>query len=89
MDAIHIYNKQGLADVGYSVQTAVDNESKLFVSLTVSQNATDHYQLPEIMDKSIINMGMYADYNCVDAGYNTHRTLEYINERGINVLIGQ
>ena len=87
IDAIHIYNKQGLADVGYSVQTAVDNESKLFVSLIVSQNATDHYQLPEIMDKSIINMGMYADYSCVDAGYNTRRTLEYINERGINVLM--
>lgn len=87
IDSIHLANKQGQADVGYNIQTAVDYETKMFISLIVSQKATDHYQLPEIMDKSIKNMGKYAEYNCVDAGYNTFRTLVYIDERGANVLM--
>ena len=43
MEFIHIYNKQGNADIGYNLQTAVDSSSKMFMALIVSQKATDHY----------------------------------------------
>ena len=46
IDSIHITNKQGNADVGYNIQTAVDNASKMFIALIVSQKATDHHQFP-------------------------------------------
>ena len=87
MESIHIYNKQKNPDVGYNLQTAVDSSSKMFMSLIVSQKATDHYQLPDIMNKSIKNMGVMPEYCCADAGYNTRRTLEYIEEIGLNCLI--
>ena len=60
MESIHIHNKQGNPDVGYNLQTAVDSSSKMFMGLIVSQKATDHHQLPDIMIKSIKNMGYYA-----------------------------
>ena len=80
MESIHLYNKQGNPDVGYNLQTAVDSTSKMFMSLIVSKKATDHYQLPEIMNKTIKNMGIMPEYCCADAGYNTRRTLEYLEE---------
>ena len=39
------------------------------------------------MDKSIKNMAKKPDYSCADAGYNTRRTLEYVNEKDLNALI--
>ena len=69
------------------LQTAVDFTSKMFMSLIVSQKATDHYQLPNIMNKTIKNMGVMPEYCCADAGYNTRRTLEYLEEMGLKGLI--
>ena len=87
IDSIHLYNKDGNPDVGYNIQTAVDSESKMFIALIVSQKATDHHQFPDIMNKSIENMGIFPHFACADAGYNTRRTLEYVEEIGLNVLI--
>ena len=87
MESIHIYNKQGNPDIGYNLQTAVDSSSKMFMALIVSQKATDHYQLPDIMNKTIENMGIMPEYCCADAGYHTRRTLEYIDEIDLNALI--
>ena len=87
IDSIHLYNKDGISDVGYNIQTAVDCESKMFVALIVSQKATDHHQFPDIMNKSIENMGVFPRFACADAGYNTRRTLEYVEEIGLNALI--
>ena len=87
IDSIHLYNKDGNPDVGYNIQTAVDSESKMFIALIVSQKATDHHQFPDIMNKSIENMGIFPHFACADAGYNTRRTLEYVEEIGLNALI--
>ena len=87
INSIHIYNKDGNPDVGYNIQTAVDCESKMFIALIVSQKATDHHQFPAIMNKSIENMGVLPIFACADAGYNTRRTLEYVEEIGLNALI--
>ena len=87
INSIHMYNKDGNPDVGYNIQTAVDSESKMFIALIVSQKATDHHQFPDIMNKSIENMGIFPHFACADAGYNTRRTLEYVEEIGLNALI--
>lgn len=87
MESIHMPNKEGNIDVGYSIQTAVDYQSKMFLTLIVSQKATDHYQLPLVMRRAIKNIGVLPECICADAGYNTRRTLEYCNESGIDALI--
>ena len=87
IEAIHLYNKDGNPDVGYNIQTAVDNESKMFIRIFVSQKATDHHQFPEMMNKTLENLKFLPEYTCADAGYHTRRTLEYIEETGLNVLI--
>ena len=88
INSIHLYNKDGNSDVGYNIQTAVDSESKMFVGLIVSQKATDHHQFPMNNDiKSIKNMGVLPNFACADAGYNSRRTLEYVEEMGLNALI--
>ena len=87
IEALHIYNKAGNPDVGYNIQTAVDYMSKMFICIMVSDKATDHYQFPEIIEKAMHNMGEMPETTCVDAGYNTRRVLEYIEELGLNVLM--
>lgn len=87
IEAIHLYNKDGNPDVGYNIQTAVDSESKMFIKLSISQKATDHHQFPEMMNKTLENLKFLPEYICADAGYHTRRTLEYINETGLNVLL--
>lgn len=32
-------------------------------------------------------MGVFPRFACADAGYNTRRTLEYVEEIGVNALI--
>lgn len=57
IEAKHIHNKAGNPDVGYNVQTAVDSMSKMFVSILVSDKATDHYQFPVIIENAMEKMG--------------------------------
>ena len=73
--------------MGYNVQTAVDQESKMFLAIMLSDKATDHYQFPEIITKAMENMGEMPETSCADAGYNTRRVLEWIEEIGLNVLL--
>ena len=87
IESIHLYNKDGNPDVGYNIQTCVDNESKMFTALIVSQKPTDHHQFPDILNKTIEKLGDLPQFACADAGYNTRRTLEYIEEIGLNALI--
>lgn len=39
------------------------------------------------MNKTIENLKFLPEYVCADAGYHTRRTLEYIEETGLNILI--
>ena len=42
--------------MGYNIQTAVDEMSKMFIAIVVSQKADDHDQFPSIINKAIENM---------------------------------
>ena len=48
--------KRGNFKIAYNVQSAVDSETNLICAITVSQNPTDHYELPKIADKAIKNI---------------------------------
>ena len=74
-------------DVGYNVQTAVDNMSKMFVTILLTDNATDHISISRYYWKCNKENGWNAKTTCADAGYNTRRVLEYIEEMGLNVLM--
>ena len=87
IEARHIINKAGNREVGYNVQTAVDYMSKMFICIMVSDKSTDHYQFPDIIEKAMENMGEMPETTCADAGYNTRRMLEYIEDLGLNVLM--
>ena len=87
IDSIHLNNKQGNSDVGYNIQTAVDEMSKMFIAIVVSQKADDHDQFPSIINKAIENMKEKPGNICADAGYNTRRTLEFVEEINLNALI--
>lgn len=45
--------KKGNFLVAYNVQSTVDYKTKLICALYVTQNPTDHYELPEVADKVI------------------------------------
>ena len=87
IEAIHLINKAGNPDVGYNIQTAVDFMSKMFICIMATDKATDHYQFPDVIEKAIQNMGEIPETTNVDAGYNTRRVLERIEEIGLNVLM--
>lgn len=49
--------KKGNFLVAYNVQSAVYYDTKMICALNVTQSPTDHYQLPEVADKAIKNIG--------------------------------
>ena len=87
IESIHITNKKKIPDLGYNIQAAVDWRTKMVLTIDVTRKATDHNQFQNIILKSISNMGEIPDVSCADAAYNTRRTLEFIEELGLNALI--
>ena len=87
VEARWMQNKDGNKQISYNVQTAVDTESKLICSVKVSQNPTDHYELPEIVEKAITNIGDEPDYISADTGYHNEVSFEYLKQRNIEALI--
>jgi len=60
----------------------------MMMAIDVTRKATDHNQFQNIILKVIILYGMkFLNVSCADAGYNTRRTLEFIEEIGLNALI--
>lgn len=55
--------------VAYNVQFAVDYDTKLIYALNVTQSPTDHYQLPDVADKAINNIGKVSKYRSLDTLY--------------------
>ena len=61
IESIHMVYKSGNTDVGYNVQTAVDNMSKMFVGILLTDKATDHYQFPDIIENAMEDMGQMTE----------------------------
>ena len=73
--------------MGYNIEFAVDYMSKMIITSVVTQKATDHNQFPEIILKAMENMGQIPETICTDSAFNTVRTLQFIEETGLNVLL--
>lgn len=87
VEARWMHNKQGVNEVAYNVQSAVDTTSKLICAINVSQKPTDHYELPEIVKNTITNLGDEPDYISADTGYHTETSFQYLEKTDITGLI--
>lgn len=56
IEARMMKGKKGNFQISYNMQSAVDYDSKLIYAINITQNPTDHYELPEIADKAINNI---------------------------------
>ena len=51
IEACFMKGKKGNYMVAYNIQSAVDYDTKLICAINITQNLTDHYELPEIAKK--------------------------------------
>ena len=56
IEARFMKGKKGNYMVAYNIQSAVDYDTKLICTINVTQNPTDHYELPKIAKKAIQNI---------------------------------
>ena len=87
IEARMMKGKKGNFLVAYNVQSAVDYDTKLICALNVTQNPTDHYELPEIADKAINNIGKTPKHMSADTIYLNQISLSYFVNKGIDGLI--
>ena len=87
IEARMMKGKKGNFLVAYNVQSAVDYDTKLICALNVTQNPTDHYELPAVADKAINNMGKVPKYISADTIYLNQISLSYFINKGIDGLI--
>ena len=86
-DAIHITDKKGKKIVGFNIQSAVDNATKMFCAILISNQATDHGLFPEIFTKMVENIGIIPEVSSADSAYHDYETLAFIEDNDIKALI--
>ena len=59
----------------------------MICALQVTQSPTDHYQLPEVADKAINNIGKVPTHMSADTIYLNQISLSYFVNKGIDGLI--
>ena len=87
IEARMMKGKKGNFLVAYNIQSAVDYDTKMICALHVTQSPTDHYQLPEVADKAINNIGKVPTYMSADTIYLNQISLSYFVNKGIDGLI--
>ena len=73
--------------VTHNIQSAVDYDTKLICTLNITQNPTDHYQLPEVADKAINNIWKVQKHMSADTIYLNQIILTYFVNKGIDGLM--
>lgn len=86
-DARHVTDKKGKKIVGYNIQAAVDNSTKMFCAILISNQATDHGLFPEIFTKMVDNIGIMPEVTSADSAYHDYETLQFIEDNDIKALI--
>jgi len=72
---------------GYKQQTAVDNERRVIVGLSVA--AADHYEgnsLVDTVDQAAENVGVIADSVCADGAYGSGKNRANLEKRGVRLV---
>lgn len=54
IEARFMKGKKGNYMVAYNIQSAVDYDTKLICAINVTQNPTDHYELPNTAERAIL-----------------------------------
>lgn len=87
IEAYWMKNKKGNQEISYNIQSAVDYDTKLICAVNVTQNPTDHYQLPKISNKAIENIKTKPKNISADTSYLNQISLTYLANNEINGLI--
>lgn len=87
IEARFMRGKKGNFLIAYNIQSAVDYDTKLICAINITQNPTDHYELPEIAEKAIKNINTKPKYISADTIYLNQITLSYLADKEIEGLI--
>ena len=87
IEARKMKGKKGNFYIAYNIQSAVDYETKLICAINVTQSPTDHYELPKIADKTILNLGKTPQHMSADTIYLNPTSLTYFKNNNIDGLI--
>lgn len=80
-------NKKNREEISYNIQTCVDCESQLIMSVHNSQNVNDCFELPPTLQKAIENSPIKAVKVLTDAKYNSEITFLFLKEEDIEGYI--
>ena len=82
-------NKKNRMELAYNMQIAVDYDSGIILTNTVTQEPTDHYQLIPQIEDTIETVGQLPDYTAISAdnGYFTKTNLQYLDENKLDGYI--
>ena len=86
-DARWMLNKKNKEEISYNIQTCVDCESQLIMSVYNSQNANDCFELPPTLQKAIENSPVKPVEVLADAGYNSEITFVFLKKEDIEGYI--
>ena len=87
IEARKMKGKKGNFYIAYNIQSAVDYDTKLICAVNVTQSLTDHYELPQIADKTIKNLGKTPEHMSADTIYLNPTSLSYFKNNNIDGLI--
>lgn len=87
IEARWMRNKDGQSQISYNIQSAVDTTTKLICAVNITQNPTDHDELPEIVEKTIENIKQDPKMISADTGYHNSTSIEYLHKKGITPII--
>ena len=73
--------KKGNFMIAYNIQSAVDYDTKLICAINVTQNPTDHYELPPIAERAIQNIKTTPKYISADTIYLNQISLSYLADK--------
>ena len=79
--------KKGYKEPSYNMQLATDTQSKLICAVHISQNPTDHYELPPTMDKAAENLPVKPHKISADTIYKQESTLQYLEKEAYDGII--
>ena len=81
IEARFMKGKKGNFMVAYNIQSAVDYDTKLICAINVTQNPTDHYELPNIAERAIKNINTKPKYISADTIYLNQISLSYLADK--------
>ena len=87
IEARWMRNKEGISQISYNIQSAVDTTTKLICAVNVSQSPTDHYELPNIVKTTIENINKKPEKISTDTDYHNPISIEYLAKNNIQGLI--